>query len=489
MNAAQREAAIFATKEKARAASLEFFHDEYRKAYATVPVEGHRETWRVKSRDFRLWVMQTLYDLLQFAPPSKLVKECIEEFEMTAICRGERKNVYVRVAEHEGATYIDLCNDNWQAVEVTEDGWRVLDEPPVKFRRATGMTALPIPVESGNIQEVSRFLNIQHESIVLLLSWLTFAFRTGPYPVLAISGVQGAGKSTITRILRALIDPSVAELTTTPKSERDVAIAATNSHLIAMDNLSEISPELSDIMCRVATGGSFRTRELYTNDEEMIFTYRRPLAINGIEELALRPDLLDRSILIHVKPIAQEQRRDEQTFRQEFDNLRPQIFGGLLSVLVAGLRKVKDVKLSQSPRMADFARWGVAVEESLGFKPGEFLSAYNANIEEAHFSALDASPIANTLQAFLTEYGTFDGTALRLLQLLTTYVEAHENGSQKLVKKHPRFPKSANQLSAELARIEPNLNKRGIRVERGRTNRGRFIRLDYVFAVPKPQAA
>jgi putative DNA primase/helicase len=242
-------------------------------------------------------------------------------------------------------------------------------------------------------------------------------------------------------------------------------------------------------MCRVATGGSFRTRELYTNDEEMIFTYRRPLVMNGIEELALRPDLLDRSILIHVKPIVQEQRRDEQTFRAEFDQLRPQLFGGLLNVLSAGIRKINDVRLSQTPRMADFARWGVAVEESLGFKPGEFLAAYNANIEEAHFSALDASPIANAFQAFLADHGSFEGTALRLLQLLITFIEVHENGSQKLVRRHPRFPKSANQLSAELARIEPNLNKRGIRVERGRTNRGRFIRLEYVFAMPKPQAA
>jgi hypothetical protein len=365
----------------------------------------------------------------------------------------------------------------------------VVDAPPVKFRRATGMSALPLPI-TGNLRDVCSFLNVERESMVLLLSWLTFSLRTGvPYPVLAISGVQGAGKSTITRILRALIDPSIAELTTTPKSERDVAIAATNSHLIAMDNLSEIPPELSDIMCRVATGGSFRTRELYTNDEEAIFTYRRPLVMNGIEELSLRPDLLDRAILVHVKPISQAERRDEQTFRRAFDRLQPAIFGGLLTILSEGLQKLHKVELSQSPRMADFARWGVAVEESLGFEPGEFLRAYNDNIEEAHFSALDASPIANALQAFLADCGSFKGTALRLLQLLATFIEVHENGSQKLVKRHPRFPKSANQLSAELARIEPNLNKRGIQVERGRTNRGRFIRLDYALAVPKSSVA
>src|SRR5216683_2341702 len=135
---------------------MEFFHDEYRKAYATVPVANHLETWRVKSRDFRLWVAQTLYDLLQFAPPARLVKEVLEEFEMHAICRGAQKPVHVRVAEDDGTIYIDLCNDRWQAVKVTASGWQVVDELPIKFRRATGMSALPLPTE-GSLRDVCSF--------------------------------------------------------------------------------------------------------------------------------------------------------------------------------------------------------------------------------------------------------------------------------------------------------------------------------------------
>ena len=134
----------------------------------------------------------------------------------------------------------------------------------------------------------------------------------------------------ITRVLRSLTDPNVAELTTAPSSERDLAIAASKSHVIAMDNLTEISPMLSDAMCRAATGGSFRTRELYTDDSEMIFVYKKPVVFNGMEELVIRPDLLDRSLLIVLRQIPEEERMDPTLFWRKFEDARPYLFGALL---------------------------------------------------------------------------------------------------------------------------------------------------------------
>jgi hypothetical protein len=492
--AEKRAAAIKAVQKKADAIGIEFFHDGYRKAYCTVPVADHRETWKVRSRDFRLWVMQTLYDSLGAAPKT-IITEVLEEYETRAICKGKEIEVHVRIAEHDGVTYIDLCNSRWQVLEVTPKGWSVLDESPVKFRRASGMTELPIPKAGLKFRDISKFLNVGAQSEVLLLSWLTYALRPNlPYPIIALSGVQGAGKSTISKVLRSLIDPSLAALTTIPKSERDVAIAATNSHLIAMDNLSEISAELSDILCRVATGGSFRTRELYTNDDEVIFTYRRPLIINGIEELPIRPDLLDRSILIHVEPITEDRRQDEQKFWSDFERVRPQIFGRMLDIICDGIRRLPDVKLETTPRMADFTRWGVAVEQAMGFAEGSFLSAYSVNREDANAAAIESSPIAVVLHHYLgektTPYGSvekyrrfFDGTALKLLDELRKHCD-HQKGSYSRsgselweVLHHPKFPKTASAMSAEIARIEPNLKKLHVTVERGRTHNGRYLKI------------
>lgn len=474
MNTKQRQEAIAAVKVKAETEALEFFHDPLHEAYATVPVPTpapHRETWRIRSRDFELWVKQSLYDAMECPPSMKLVREVLHEFEMHAVCRGLRHEVFVRVAEHGGAAYIDLVNDIWEAVEVA-DQWRIVREPPVKFRRQKGMAALPYPARGGTLQ-LRRFWSLSPETELLVMTWLSYALLPDhAYPILALSGVQGAGKSTMTRLLRSLIDPSIAALTTTPRSERDLAIAASNGHLIAMDNLSAISEELSDAMCRVATGGSFRTRRLYTDIDEVILTYKRPLVINAIEEVAQRPDLLDRCLLIRLAPISEEQRRDEREFWREFETIRPKIFGALLDVTCKGLRRLDGVTLTDSPRMADFAKWGVAVEQALGRKKGEFLAAYRANIQAAGDAAVEASPIATVLREILAS-APFDGTGLHLLTMLNNFISTTADTARK----HPRWPKSAQQLSAEIGRIEPNLRKMGIVVERGRNHGGRFIRL------------
>src|SRR5262249_30177683 len=131
----------------------------------------------------------------------------------------------------------------------------------------------------------------------LVVSWLLAALRpVGPYPVLVVYGEQGSAKSSLVRVLRALVDPNTAALRRPPREERDLVIAATNGWLIALDNLSHLPDWLSDGLCCLATGSGFATRELYTDADEAIFAARRPVVLNGIEEVATRGDLLDRAI-------------------------------------------------------------------------------------------------------------------------------------------------------------------------------------------------
>src|SRR5579863_1824181 len=237
MKAQERAEAIRKVKDRAEQQSLEFFHNPQRYAFATVPVRDHRETWEIRSRDFKLWIMQTLYDSIGAAPPF-VVKDCTEEFETRAICRSPMKEIFVRIGRTDDAAYIDLANDEWQVVEISNDGWRVLDDSPVKFRRTPGMLALPYP-EEGNLTGLRRYLNFQsRRDEILLLTWLSFAlYPGGPYPILLLSGIHGSAKSSASWVLRSLVDPSEAPLTTKPSSERDLAIAATKSHLIAIDNV------------------------------------------------------------------------------------------------------------------------------------------------------------------------------------------------------------------------------------------------------------
>jgi hypothetical protein len=146
-------------------------------------------------------------------------------------------------------------------------------------------------------------------------------------------------------------------------------IAANNSHMLAFDNLSGLPAWLSDGLCRLASGGSFAVRQLYTDDEEVLFKAARPTLLNGIEDIIGRSDLADRAILLTLGPIGEEQRRSETELWREFELARPAILGALLDAAAHGLRAVGSVHLGRLPRMADFALWATACETGLGPDP------------------------------------------------------------------------------------------------------------------------
>jgi hypothetical protein len=247
---------------------------------------------------------------------------------LTLAGTGER-SVYVRLAEHAGAIYLDLANERWQAIKITEGGWGIVSDPPVKFLRARGMLALPTPVPGGSLDDLQPFINVGiacEADWTLLMAWLVSTFRPhGPFPVLCLHGEQGSAKSTTARVLRALVDPNSAALRADPRDARDLIIAANNGWVVALVNLSRIPVWLSDAICRLATGGGFGARELYSDSDEILFEAQRPVILNGIEELATRGDLLDRSIIQHLASIAEEDRKAEGPFWEDFEAKRPQI--------------------------------------------------------------------------------------------------------------------------------------------------------------------
>jgi hypothetical protein len=220
-------------------------------------------------------------------------------------------------------------------VEIDAAGWRVITDAPVRFRRPKGLKPLPVPVTGGSLGELRHFVNVADDnSWRLLVAWMLAALRPrGPYPVLCLHGQQGSAKSTLARVLRSLIDPNLAELRSEPKEPRDLMIAADASWIIALDNLSSLPAWLSDALCRLSTGGGFATRELYSDAEETVFDAQRPVLLTGIEDLATRGDLLERSIVLTLPPIPEDRRRSERALWKQIEAVRPRILGALLTAL------------------------------------------------------------------------------------------------------------------------------------------------------------
>jgi hypothetical protein len=398
-------------------------------------------------------------------PSPKTLKDELRVLEGKARFEGPELPVHLRIAQQEDQLYLDLANDQWEAVEITAEGWCVVDDPPVKFRRTSSMRPLPQPISGGSIEDLRALMNIGSEDDWrLLVSFLVSTFHPyGPYPMLVLHGPQGSAKSTLTRMMRNLIDPNHAPIRTLPRSERDLFISAQQGRLLAFDNLSALSNEMSDALCRLTTGGGLGGRKLYTDADEAIFQATRPVIINGIEEVVTRGDLLDRSVLLHLPTLSPAQRRGETEFWREFEDARPRILGALLDAVSGALRNRDTVTLTEHPRMADFARWSCAAAPALGWMAEKFLQAYSHNIQSANDLVIEASPVAQAVLKLMEHQHVWEGTATQLLSVLTPWLEGIPASER---------PRSAQTLSNALRRVAPTLSKVGVEVIFGQRKNG-----------------
>jgi hypothetical protein len=449
------------------AQSAELFHTPDDAGFADLDINGHRETWPIRAKGFRRWLARRFYEETGGAPSSEALQSALNVIEAKAHFDAPERLVHIRVGGLDGRLYLDIGDETWRAVEIDATGWRVIDHPPVRFRRASGMKPMPIPAAGGSIETLRSFLNVQSDAdFVLVVAWALACLRNrGPYPVIVLSGEQGSAKSTFSAILRALLDPNTAPLRALPREDRDLFIAASNGHVLAFDNVSGLPAWISDTLCRLATGGGFAVRQLYSDQDEVLFDAARPVILNGIEDIVTRPDLADRAVFLTLEPIPEERRRPEQELWAEFEAERPRILGVLLDAVARGLAELPQTKLDKLPRMADFALWATACETAL-WPSGTFWSAYSGNRDEAVEGVIDADPIASAVRALILARTEWTGTASELLGALA------EMAGERIAKSKS-WPDSPRALAGRLRRAATFLRKIGIDITFGREGRAR----------------
>ena len=457
-------------------ANADLFHDDDRTAYADVEINGHWETWPIRSTGFQTWLRYKYFLSTDSAPAPEALRSALAVIEAKAQFEGKRRKVFLRVGTYSGKSYVDLADAKWRAVEIDGDGWRVVDTPPVRFRRAKGMLPLPVPVEGGTVEELRHFLNLKSDDdFVLLGAWMVAALRaTGPYPILKIWGEPGSAKSTLVKMLRDLIDPNKGSTRRWPREDRDLFIAANNSHLLSYDNVSTVPDWLSNSLCSLATGGSFATRTLYTDSDEHIFDGTRPVILNGVENFMTKFDLADRCIVLELEPITDDVRQTEQQINTAFVSHRPRILGALFDLMAHGIRELPNTKSEVWPRMADFAQWASACEGA-AWQPGAFKNAYDHNRALANRSAIEDDVVATALAQFMEGWETWSGRTGELLTELTKLV-----GEEAAKSKH--WPSIARALTSRLQNAKASLRRIGISVKwsKGRTNKGRKVIVSHV---------
>jgi hypothetical protein len=435
------------------------FHDETKDGFASIAVNGHKETWPLRSKFFKQWLVRQYYEQTEKSPNNEALRQALNVIEAKAVFDGPEIKLNLRVAERDGALWYDLADGAWRAVRITPDGWEAINNPPILFRRFKNTAAQVLPQKGGSFDLLRKYINLKDdEDWLLLIALIVHAFVPGiPHAIPVFYGDKGAAKTTAQRVIRKLVDPAIRDTMTLPNDKNELVLMLMTNYAPCFDNLDGLSPWQSDMLCQAATGGGISKRELYTDMEEVILSFLRCPMLNGINLVASRDDLLDRCVLFKLERIDEEERKTETEFWRELEEDRPYILGAIFDVLAKALQIYPDVKLPVLPRMADFATWGYAIMEAAGDMGEAFLRAYRKNIAGAVEEAVTNDIVGAVIVEFMEGKKEWQGTATELLEAMSELPSVNE--------KDKAWPKRPNTLTRKLNKIKSALADYGIQVE------------------------
>ena len=452
--------------------------DERGKVFARVPVGEHHELLSVRSRRFRQWLAERVHESQHRVPGSEAIASALTVIEGQAHKDAQRTTLWNRVARGpDGAIWLDMADPQSRAVRVDAKGWGVVANPPPLFRRFSHQRALPEPVHGGDAAELEDLLNLSSDADRILFgSSLVVALVPDiPQPILIVHGPQGSAKTSAAKIRRAIVDPSAVPTVAARRDNGELVQALDHHYMPVFDNLSTLSDWQSDLFCQASTGGGFTKRELYSDEDDVLFSFRRPLVLTGINLPSVAPDLLDRALLIRLERIAPDKRKEEAQLWTLVERAHPSILGGILDALSRALRLYDKIKVPRPPRLADFTRFGAAAAEALGYGAKQFIEAMRENVARQVEEVTSDDPVALAVRAFARDQAApWAGTASELLMDMAEFASTREEG----------WPKRAAELGRRLNVLRAPLADLGLRVWNERSPGGDRTRLWHVATDP-----
>lgn len=452
--------------------------------YAAVPmVREHYETMLVQSREFRLWVRLRAFRDHGATLSGSTLANIVETAETLALNSGDVRKVWRRIAMEGGRIYWALGGSDpageRRVVEISAEGWTVRQSSEIQslhFIYTADALPLPEPVpDEAKLEDFRAFIPVEgDDDLYLALAGIIAALRPDApqgYPGLAISGEQGSGKTFTTACIHTMLDPSEAMLLGLPYDARDFAAILSTRHVFSCDNVSHISDQQSDWVCRAQTGAAHAARELHTNGGVFIAKLKNPILLNGIpEHLSSRPDFADRIIAISLRRLAE--RRSAEELAAEFKVKLPGLLGLLCHGVSAALRNLPTTNVVDGPRMIDACIWAEAAAPGLGIEPGRITTAWRANRQQADREALAVHEVALAVVALLDEAERAEGRAEWRGDPQGLYNRLCDLAGDR-VSRGKSWPRSSASMGNTLRRIAPGLRAvHRIEVHKGKEGTG-----------------
>ncbi|WP_069738126.1 ATP-binding protein [Streptomyces sp. EN27] len=410
------------------------------------------------------------------------LKEALDLIEALALSQ-DVQPTHIRVAPGvDGATWLDLGRDDGQSVRIHPNGWEVEVPDPreVCWRRTQLTGELPMPARDTEgkgidlLLRLTNFANAETES--LALAWLVGCLGPSvPVPAPFLTGPQGAGKSTAGRMLVRIIEGMTGDLRRAPKDEENLITAVAAGWVTALDNLSHLAPDLSDLMCCIVTGAESIKRALFSDGDVVRSRYRRPLLLTGIDVGVIRPDLAERLLPLRLE--RPKVRRTEAELWREFEAALPVILGSLLDLTVKV--RATEADIPSDLRMADFAHLCAQIDAATGFGT---LPAYRSSLDELNDDVIEGDLLAQTVLKHAA--GLDPGTETRMTSSEWLHLLSGLYSGDDFRPLPKGWPTTGKVLSDRLKRLQPTLAARGLLVDWGRTKEGRYVEMTRRPALP-----
>jgi hypothetical protein len=393
----------------------------------------------------------------------------IDDLNAHAAIQDEPVDIYLRVGPSTaGGIEIDLGTPDRARVHLHSGTATVIkSDSQTLFYRSETLRSLPIPALAGDWRQLLPHLNMPVEDKLLLIACLTFylchyKYSGTAFPILVIKGEHGTGKSTLCRhVIRGLVDNNASDVQMFPKDQKDLLITSANQHIVIYDNLRVLSKLWSDTLCVACTGGSLSTRKLYTDSEESLLPIHTPLVLNGIHSFITEPDLASRTVSVTLDRLTEHQRRSDSELLAEFDQKKPAIFRGLLTLAAQALQGLNDVQPQYKSRLTEFTRWLASLELAMGLESRYLQDVYHRNVLASKLDTITENPLAMAIIKFAKDNATsgWSGTPTELLTKLEAIV------GDRVTNRSRQWPQNPIAMSKRLKVIAGILEEQGLFIE------------------------
>jgi hypothetical protein len=441
--------------------------------------------------DFRKRVSHLAKSETKHVPNGQAMGEAIEVMQGEALDESDNIAIHLRVAETSGGVWLDMCDAGDRLIHIKDGAWSIVDRTafgiPV-FRRSPSMRPLIVPSQSDDpvrdIAPLWQVVNIPGPYKTMLVGFLIHCIihEDSAYPMLTIMAEQGSGKTSAMKVLQELIDPSGDRGGALPVNEEAFALSALNSWLLRYDNLSTIPPAKRDILCRAATGGTVRKRQLYTDSDEKLYTFRRPIILTAINLGTASPDLTERMVRVQLSRITASQRFTEQQVASMWKASKSQVYGALLALAarVQQLISSGDFDSMDKPRMADYGMVLAALDQIMSTHS---LDQYRVQQDDMAVETVADEPtyLALDLSADQFRPNAWEGTSRALLLKLS---DLFNSGSLQTWKKRPQ---SAPDLTRSIDICAPSLRRQGWIIESRKGTHAQSGTRVWTLQAPEPE--